>query len=267
MSSDPPTRPPTGRPDGPPIYAATARELRLAETFVSLTDTLDPDFDTLGMLTVLCDRSVELLGVTAAGVLLTDGGHEQPSHLSPAVSSDSGGLPETLAESAAVGPGMDCLRTGAPVIVEDLRSERRWPQFRERAGEVGFRAVQLLPMRRRDDAVGVLTLLHTDPSAFEGTEARVGQALADAATIGLLHRRARDRAEDVVRHLERSLSSRVLVEQAKGVVAARTGRRPDDAFVLLRRHARVNGLRLTDLAGRVVDGRVDTRTVLGDPSV
>ncbi|MFC5061846.1 ANTAR domain-containing protein [Actinomycetospora atypica] len=268
MPNEEPTRAPVDRPGGTPIYTVMVREQRLVETFVSLTDTLVRDFDALEMLTMLCDRSVELLGVADAGILLIDGGSragDDPVRLSvAAASSERSRLLETMAATVAVGPCIDCLRTGEPVVSEDLAVERRWPDFCAKAREVGFRAVHAVPLRLREDTLGVLTLLDTEPGVLAGPEARLGQALADAATIGLLHHRALRRAEAVVGHLEGALASRVVIEQAKGVLAARTGGSPDDAFVLLRRHARRSGEHLTDLARRVVEGGVDAGTVLDD---
>lgn len=117
-------------------------------------------------------------------------------------------------------------------------------------------------MRLRGDVVGVLTLLHTAPHTLTDVDTRLGQALADAATIGLLHERAVRHAETVAEQLQGALNSRVVIEQAKGVLAARANIGPDDAFTVLRSHARGRGLRLTDLSRNVVDGSVDLTSIV-----
>ena len=240
---------------------SNGREAQVLDTFLALTDTLVGEFDALDMLTMLCERSVELLDVSAAGVILTDG----TGGLSVgAASSERSRLLEVFAVAIDAGPCVDCIRTGEPVSAADLTGEithQRWRRFAAGAAEAGFRAAHALPMRLRGEVIGVLTLLHTDPHTLTDTDARVGQALADAATIGLLHERAVRQAETVTEQLQSALNSRSVVEQAKGVLAARAGSSPADAFAVLRSHARGHGLRLTQLCRDVVDGTVDPTTI------
>ena len=163
------------------------------------------------------------------------------------------------------GPCVDCVRTGEPVISGDLTSEaarRRWPRFVAGAAEAGFRAAHALPMRCRGQVIGALTLLHTDTHTLTGPDARLGQALADAATIGLLHERAVRHAETVSEQLQGALNSRIIIEQAKGVLAAQGDIGPDDAFTILRSHARSHGLRLSELARGVVERTVDLTSII-----
>jgi GAF domain-containing protein len=151
------------------------------------------------------------------------------------------------------------------IVVEDLTTEttgHRWPRFTAGAADAGFRAAHALPMRLRGEVIGVLNLLHTDRHTLTGPDARLGQALADAATIGLLHERAVRRAETAAEQLQGALNSRVMIEQAKGVLATQGSMSPDNAFTVLRNHARGHGLRLTDLARQVVDRTVDLTTIV-----
>jgi GAF domain-containing protein len=234
------------------------REARVIDTFLALTDTLVQEFDALDMLTTLCESSVQLLDVSAAGVILTDGTGGGLSVA--AASSERSRLLEVFAVAVDAGPCVDCLRSGEPVVVEDLTTgtaRRRWPRFAAGALEAGFRASHALPMRHRGQVVGVLNLLHTDPHSLTGPDVRLGQALADAATIGLLHERAVRHAETVAEQLQSALNSRIIIEQAKGVIAAQGDISPDEAFAVLRGHARGHGLRLTGLARQVVERTVD----------
>jgi GAF domain-containing protein len=164
---------------------SNGRESQISATFLSVTDTLVREFDTLDMLTMLAKRCVELLGVSGAAVILTDGNGGGLSVA--AASSERTRLLEMFAVSVDAGPGLDCLRSGASVISEDLHSEtarRRWPRFAAGAAEAGFQAAHALPMRHRDQIIGVLTLLHTAPHTLDAPDVRLGQALAEAATIG-----------------------------------------------------------------------------------
>ena len=227
----------------------------MVETFVALTDTLVSDYDALDLMTMLAERASELLDVTAAGVILTDarGGLSVA-----AASSERSRLLEVFAVAIDAGPCVDSVRTGEAVTCEDLDAgAARWPRFAVGAGEAGFRSVHALPMRLRDEVVGVLTLLHTAPHVLTDVDRRLGQALADAATIGLLSERAVRTAEGVAAQLQGALNSRVIVEQAKGVLAGQATLTPADAFTVLRTYARGHGLRLTDVARDVVSGAVD----------
>lgn len=242
---------------------SNARESQIVDTFLALTDTLVSDFDALDMLTMLAERCVELLDVSAAGIILTGG--ESGGLSVAAASSERSRLLEVFAVAIDAGPCVDCARTGEPVIVSDLTTDdatRRWPRFVAGARDAGFRAVHALPMRCRDQVIGELALLHTDRHTLTGPDARLGQALADAATIGLLHERALRHAETVQEQLQSALDSRVIIEQAKGVIATQGAIGTEEAFTILRGHARNHGQRLSELARSVVDGSVDLTSFL-----
>ncbi len=239
-----------------------SREPQVIDTFLALTDTLVGDFDALDFLTMLAERATDLLEVSAAGVILTDGNGGGLSVA--AASSERSRLLEVFAVAVDAGPCVDCVRTGEPVISADLTAgtaRTRWPRFTAGAAEAGFRAAHAVPMRCRGQVIGVLTLLHTDPHTLSSPDARLGQALADAATIGLLHERAVRHAETVSEQLQRALTSRVIIEQAKGVLAAQGDIGPDEAFTVLRSHARNHGLRLSDVARGVVDRTTDLTSI------
>ncbi|RZT86788.1 GAF domain-containing protein [Pseudonocardia sediminis] len=239
---------------------SNGREPQVIDAFLALTDTLVSDFDALDLLTTLAESSVDLLDVSAAGIILTDlntGGLSVA-----AASSERSRLLEVFAVAVDDGPCVDCVRSGEPVSSHDLTYDAtRWPRFAAGAASAGFRAVHALPMKLRGDVIGALTLLHTDPHTLAGPDDRLGQALADAATIGLLHERAVRRAETLAEQLQGALNSRVIIEQAKGRVAQHDDISPDEAFTVLRRHSREHNLRLTELCRNVVDGATDPATL------
>ena len=226
-------------------------ETQLADVFVEMADTLVDDFDVIDFLHVLTERCVQLLDVSAAGLLLTDG---RGTLQVVAASSERTRLLELFQLQTDEGPCLDCFRTGAPVSVADLPSAGRWPRFTAAAAEVGFAAVHALPMRLRTDVIGALNLFDTDPACLDEGKLRIGQALADIATIGLLQQRAIHRRDVLTEQLQTALNSRVLIEQAKGVLAERLHVAVDDAFTLLRSSARSRNRRLSDLAQAIVDG-------------
>jgi GAF domain-containing protein len=229
----------------------------LSETFVELTDTMVAGFDVIDFLHVLTDRSVQLLDVSAAGLLLAD---QRGELRVVAASSEAARLLELFQLQNDQGPCLDCYRTSQPVAAANLAAERRWPRFRPAARQAGFAAVQALPMRLREQVIGALNLFRADAGAFTPAEVRVGQALADVATISLLHERSMRRSDTLNEQLQTALNSRVVIEQAKGKLAERLGVDMDQAFRLLREYARSRNLRLSDLAQTFIDG---SQTVTG----
>ena len=223
----------------------------LSEAFVELTDTMVADFDVIDFLHVLTSRSVELLNVSAAGLLLADPRGELRV---VAASSEAARLLELFQLQSDQGPCLDCFRSGRPVAAASLSADRRWPRFAAAAGQAGFCAVQALPMRLRDQVIGALNLFRATPGAFDPASVRVGQALADVATIGLLHERSMRRSDTLNEQLQTALNSRVIIEQAKGKLAERLGIDVNQAFALLRDQARNRNQRLSDLARAFVDG-------------
>ena len=234
---------------------------RLVETFVELADTLIDDFDVIDFLTVLVDRSVELLDIDAAGLLLAD----QHGRLQVIASSNEHvRLLELFQLQNDQGPCLDAFATGAAVSEADLAAaDGRWPRFAPAAVVAGFMAVDALPMRLRDQVIGALNLFRTHTGSLTGTALRTAQALVDVATIGLLQERAIRRQEIVTEQLQGALTSRVIIEQAKGLVAERLGIDMDTAFVALRGYARNNNRKLGEVAEAVIAGRTTTRDLLG----
>src|SRR5437660_12392286 len=224
----------------------------LSETFVELTDTMVAGFDVIDFLHVLTDRSVQLLDVSAAGLLLADPRGELSV---VAASSEAARLLELFQLQNDQCPCLDCFRAGRPVAAADLAADaQRWPRFAAAAQQAGSATVQALPMRLRDQVIGALNLFRAVPGAFDPADIRIGQALADVATISLLHERSMRHSDTVNEQLQTALNSRVIIEQAKGKLAERLGLDMDQAFSLLRDFARARNRRLSELAPAFVHG-------------
>jgi transcriptional regulator with GAF, ATPase, and Fis domain len=229
---------------------SAAVDRRLRETFVELADTLVADYDIIEFLSTLAQRVVELLGVTACGVLLAD-------HLGTlnvlAASTEQTRLLELFQLQNAQGPCLDAYRTGQSVPCVDLSAaDDRWPLFAPAARAARFGAVCALPMRLREQVIGTVNLFSATPGSMNADDIGLGQSLADAATIGILHERVVRRHDQVADQLQTALTSRVLIEQAKGIIAERLAISVDDAFGILRQYARNNNAKLTDVAAAVV---------------
>jgi len=224
----------------------------LSDAFVELADTMVADFDVIDFLHVLTQRSVQLLDASAAGVLLADPRGELRV---VAASTEAVRVLELFQLQNDQGPCLDCFRTGQPVAAADLTAAgQTWPQFAAAAREAGFAAVHAVPMRLRAQIIGALNLFRATPGTLSQEDLRVGQALADVATIGLLQERSTRRSEILHEQLQGALNSRVTIEQAKGKLAERLGLDMDQAFTMLRDYARSRNLRLSDLAQAFIDG-------------
>ncbi len=223
-----------------------SREALLTRTFVEAADTLVRDFDVVDFLTTLAARCTDLFDATEAGIMLAD---------------RSGGLRLLASSSEAMrhleifelqhseGPCIDCYRTGDPVASEDLGADlQRWPRFAPEAIEHGMRSAWALPMRLRERTLGSLNLLRNTPGPLSADDINAAQALADVATIALIQERAAEDARLLNDQLQTALTSRVTIEQAKGVIAERAGLTVDVAFDRLRKYARAHQRRLTDVA-------------------
>jgi GAF domain-containing protein len=243
---------PAPGPAGYPVAGVSEMaEAQLADVFVEMADTLVDDFDVIDFLHTLTERCVQLLGVSAAGLLLSD---EHDTLQVVAASSERTRLLELFQLQTDQGPCVDCFHSGQPVSVADLPSAGRWPRFTAAAAEVGFAAVHAVPMRLRTEVIGALNLFDTNPGALDDGKLRIGQALADVATIGLLQQRAIRRRDTLTEQLQTALNSRVLIEQAKGILAERLHLDMAEAFKMLRTDARNHNRRLSELARAIVDG-------------
>ncbi|HWL43317.1 MAG TPA: GAF and ANTAR domain-containing protein [Ilumatobacter sp.] len=228
------------------------REAKLAKALVELADTLVADFDVVEMLSRLTDHCVEVLDVDAAGIMLAD---PDGSLRALASSSETMRLLELFEIQSQEGPCLDCYRTGQTVINRDLTtSDDRWPRFAAEARAAGFGSVHALPMRLRGAVIGALNLFHIAPGRMTQADVDAGQALADIATIAILQHRAAHEAQLLNEQLDNALNTRVVIEQAKGMIAEHEGLDLEASFLRLRNHARSHNLRLADVAAAITDG-------------
>jgi GAF domain-containing protein len=240
------------------------KEAKLARTLVELADTLVVGFDVVELLTVLADRCVEVLEVGAAGLMLVapDGNLKVM-----ASSSEAMRLLELFELQTQEGPCLDCYRTGRPVVNQDLAvTNGRWPRFSSEALAAGFHSVHALPMRLRGTVLGALNLFHVEPGDMPQSDIDSAQALADVATIAILQRRASLEAQVLNEQLHNALNSRIVIEQAKGIIAERKSLNMEQAFSTLRAHARNHNRPLVEVAESVIDGSLSAASLDPPPS-
>ncbi|MFC4906963.1 GAF and ANTAR domain-containing protein [Actinomadura gamaensis] len=235
------------------------REQRLTRAFVDLADTLVDDFEIIDYLTRLTVHAMDLLTVAAAGVLLTN---RRGRLQLVAASTERVRMLELLQLQQDQGPCLDTFTTGRPVSGPDLTAAgKRWPAFAPAARQAGYSAAHGLPLRLRDDVLGTLNLFTHHTGDLPPGERRLGQALADHATIGLLGHHAAHQDGTLTRELHIAVHSRILIEQAKGVLAERRGLSVDDAAGEMRAYAGRHHRKLSDIALALIHDSPDVRAL------
>ena len=233
-----------------------SREHRITQVFIELADTLVDEFDVVDFLRTLAEVAVELLDVDAAGLMLAD---ENGVLQVMASSDDQVELLELFELQQNEGPCPECFRIGAPVVNTDLR---RWPEFAAAAAAGGYASAHAVPLRLRGQVIGALNLFRSSTEPLTDEDLALGQALSDIATIGLLHERRHRGQQELAGQLQHALDSRIVIEQAKGMLAERAGLSTGEAFTAMRSFARGSGQRLGAVAHGVLDGSLDTSELL-----
>lgn len=234
---------------------ATDREARLGAIFVRLADTMVDEYDMVDILDTLVEECKLVLDVTEAGLVLAD---FDAGLQVMASTSERSSLIEALQLQSHEGPCMECYATGEVVTINDIRElGDRWPLFSALALQQGFRSVHAVPLRLRARTIGALNLFRERPGTLGGDDAAIAQALADVATISIMQERLVREQALVSDQLQRALDARVVIEQAKGVLAQSHRIPVDDAFVRLRNYARVNNAHLVDVASKVVHRQIN----------
>ncbi|MET4705855.1 GAF and ANTAR domain-containing protein [Frigoribacterium sp. UYMn621] len=234
---------------------AESREVQLSAAFVKLADTLVTDFDVVDLLHWLVEECTRILDTEAGGLLLVDAvGVLQLI----ASTSEEAQLVEVLQLAAGEGPCLDCFRTGIAVTVGDIQvNAEKWPEFSAEAVKQGFRSVHATPLRLRGQIIGTMNLFSTRTGELAPADIAVAQALADVATIGILQERTIKSSSIVSAQLQHALDSRILIEQAKGVLAATSGMTMNDAFAAIRAYARNHNFTLAKVADGIIARTLD----------
>ncbi|WP_223731821.1 ANTAR domain-containing protein [Streptomyces purpurogeneiscleroticus] len=228
-----------------------SREEEIARTFVELADTFVDDFDVIDFLHQLTVRCKEILTVADAAVLLAWPGSRLHS---PAPCDPSPALATLLETAVRQGPALEAYRSASAVTHGNLaHAPDGWRDFTTHARQGGYTTAHALPLRLRRETLGSLLLLGTTAEPLPLADLALAQAFADAATIGLLHSRTLQNTQTVNQQLHTALQSRIVIEQAKGILAARLQISLAHAFDTMRRHARHHRLLLTTVARSIID--------------
>lgn len=238
-----------------------SREVRLGHFFVRLADNLVNDFDIIDHLNDLVSSSLDLFDLAGAGLMLADPNGQLRVM---AASSEEARVLELFELQNRQGPCLDSYQAGAAVsAVADTEQTQRWPLVAEHFRQLGYGPVYAFPMRLRDQTIGALNLFRTPESPLSDDDLTIAQAMSDAATISVLQHRAAEAHGRLAAQLQTALNSRIAIEQAKGVIAQYADVDMDQAFAILRRHARNTNQGLSDLAAGIASGRLQPGLLVG----
>lgn len=226
-------------------------ETTLADVLVFLADSLRPGFDAVESMSTLIEAALTFTRASAAGILLAD---DSGRLRVVASSSEQASEIEEAQLGADEGPCIDSFHTGRQVESARLADEaERWPAFVETTADRGFRAAHAFPLRIRDKNIGAMNLFLDEPGRLSTAEVAIVQALTGIVTVSILNRDVHDSNTAVAAQLQEALSSRVVIEQAKGVLMGKLAIRPHEAFELLRKQARDTGRTLGAVAEAVTE--------------
>lgn len=213
------------------------------------------DSSTNAVLERLGQYCTELLPVHGVGVLLRSpkGGMEVAT-----ANTEAGRIVEALEAELQEGPCSEALETGEQVLVPDLAATvDRYPAFTPKALEAGVRSIHGLPLTMRAETIGAMDLIALEPFDLDANQLATAQVLADVTVSYLTNGRLLAEKSALAEQLQQALDSRVLIEQAKGVIAERHKLAVNDAFDSIRRYARSNQLKLRDVAAAIIRGDLD----------
>lgn len=250
-------------PSSEATMAGRSGEATLIHAFVAITDILTGTYDIADLLHTLLLECTKLAAVDAGAIFIIDSSGELQLVAS---TSEKSGLLQILKIDVGSGPCADCFDSGRVVVVQDLgEDDGRWPEFRAASLEVGFRSIHAVPLTLRGETIGAMVLFNKNIGTLSVLDASLAQALAAVATLGILHERTVRESSAVTAQLQRALDSRILIEQAKGMLAASTAIGVDDAFAAMRSFARSNNLNIHDVARQVIDQTLDIEVLAFDP--
>ena len=203
----------------------------------------------------LTEEMTDVLDLTGAGVTLVHDGQQR--FVTAAI--DAIATLERVQEQWQAGPCIDAVATGRPVAVPDIAAgdaSKRWPDYTVAAKTAGIQAVAGIPMLAEGVAVGAVNLYDSPPREWSAEDLRVATTFADIATGYLTHASAARQQQRTAEQLQQALNTRLIIEQAKGVLAVKRETSVDDAFQILRKYARDHNARIHDVARAVVTGEI-----------
>jgi GAF domain-containing protein len=227
----------------------TRRE-ELITTLAAFARAMTESYDVDEALSHLGDALADALQVTGVGISVTDpDGRLRYTTATNELVADI----ERVQEGAQRGPCYEAFQIHRPVLVADIDERPEWAEFLDAAHRLGLRSVAGVPMSVRRDVLGAVNLYECNARSWTPDDVEVASLFSDMAAGYLLHT-ALEESRRLAEQLQSALDSRIIIEQAKGVLATEWAVGVDEAFAHLRRHVRATGITLQEAATAVVNG-------------
>ena len=219
------------------------------QTLSRFARVLPAQYDLELALVELTESVAAVLGLAGSGVTMAEDGRLR---FVTAVTQASGEL-ERIQEEQQAGPCQDAYDTGDVVCVPDVRVETtRWPEFAAAASRLGVAGVAGIPMRLSNQTIGALNLYSSTARVWSEEDLAAAMVLADVATSYVINASKMRQQQQLSEQLQQALESRVVIEQAKGITAHQHTVTVDEAFHLMRGHARNNNASIRAVAEAIV---------------
>jgi len=221
------------------------------ETLSKFAVILPARYDLLEALGELTESVTAVLGLCGSWVTMAD---DEGLRLVAAVSQDWAALERDHAQLHPFPcPCRDVYSTGQMIRVTDVREESaRWPEFSASAIRLSMAGVAAIPMRLADRVIGALNLYSPEPREWSEEDMAVAVVLADVATSYAVNASKLRQQQQLSEQLQTALESRIVIEQAKGIIAEQESVTIDAAYRRMRSHARSNNCSLRAVAEAIV---------------
>jgi PAS domain-containing protein len=159
---------------------------------------------------------------------------------------------DALQMQAGDGPCQQAWESGEIAVTDNLATETRWPELADLAAAESVASVLAIPVPVGGEPLGVINAYATEPDAFAGLDSHTGELLGSAVAAVIDQVKEHDRLTELAGQLEDALSSRAVIDQAKGIIIARYGCDPDEAFQRLVKVSRSKNVKVRELARMLV---------------
>jgi hypothetical protein len=222
----------------------------LAEACADLARTMARSDAATAVLPDVAEHVAAVLGVRTAGLVV--GGRDGRVVVVP----EDGSLVPALwaiEQELGEGPTVDAFGRGDTALVHTLVDVGdAWPRWVPEARALGVGAWLSVPSAT-DEVTAVVSAYSTRPRRWQEAEAAAARVLADLAAGWAAHAHELDQVRRTAAQLQDALDHRLVIEQAKGILAGELGCSLDQAFALLRQHARSNNAAVRSVAHAVVE--------------
>jgi GAF domain-containing protein len=224
---------------------------RLLAAIHEFTSTIVNPYDLQELLQRLTGHATALTGAPGAGIMLA--GRREGRLGFAAATDDRVVAMELVQDRIQTGPCYEAFLTNELGVVDDLQQAAgRWPEYEQRAAQLGFRAVVAVPMNAWGQTIGVINIYRDQPGPWSAEDIEAAEIITAMGAGYVLHADQMRSQHQLAEQLHTALESRDLIGQAKGILIARQGIDANTAFERLRQVSQDTNVKLRDVAAKLV---------------